>query len=559
MRPDAFWRWLARGVVLLALAGFHSLSEAQVEPLIKRPRSEKLLSEPAQKSKDQPIADTESDIGIPYSEVLRDTEPPYEDMFRDVKLRGTLPVKLGEAGAKFHANFFQGLSVRTPLSRGLRPETSELKLGNFYVDVISLSGSALYSDNVDLDEVDRDDGAIAILRLRLGALLQLGDNFRIGVVGAFIYLPLKNVFGVAGFGVDDPLAQFDYSPLFQAQIAYDMYVGQWEIELIDDFRVRHRRFGANLDFELFDGVTFDEQDQAGRFRTRSQGFSTGSGVRRRNDRLGTNLLETRNLVGVYATRMLPTVTRVELGAFHENRWYANDRNDTLNLPNTYDYAFANLISERESLRFKPYARYRVDKYDYDENPDHWLRGGIHGPVTEYTHLLGEVGYFWSGDNNAESYTWRVRLEQNPTPLIYHALQYSRSVTEVDRDIEDQWLYRLRYKINDELHAELFGSLSHFEDLDKTDSGGDESRAGLRFTWNIGQRTHLQWGAVYSKIENDRPTAADTETWTARASIQYRHTQSLDSRLTYQYQTHDSSRPLDSYYENLVLYTLTKYF
>ena len=46
-----------------------------------------------------------------------------------------------------------------------KPENAEIKLGNFYLDIFSLSGSVLWSDNINLTEVGRKSDEIAVVRL----------------------------------------------------------------------------------------------------------------------------------------------------------------------------------------------------------------------------------------------------------------------------------------------------------------------------------------------------------------------------------------------------------
>jgi hypothetical protein len=545
-------------VVLLALLFLFltpGFGFAQDDPLVRPLRAERMLRSDAVEEQTEAAP---GDLGVPFSAVIRDPQPPFENMFRGVRAAGDINTKVGPGAAEFDANFFRGVRLGTPLSHGVRPETSEIKLGNLYIDIRDIRGEALYSDNVNLVTAPRKDGVLAALVLDVGVAYQLGDRFRLGVRGAVIYLPLRNKLGIAGFGVDDLLAEFDLTPLAQAQVGYDLYLSQWHIEFIDNFSVWHRRFGDETDFEIFEGAEFDEEEGVGRYRLNLPRFFGRSGGKdRRDDDLGSDLIEMRNTVGAIASRMLPTVTLMELGAFHENRWYQNRRGESL--PNARDTLFANLVSERETMRFKPFLHYRATTYDGQNGWDHRIRGGVKGPVTDYIGFYGDAGYFWSDRSVKDAFLGRVRLEHNPTPFLYHQIQYSRIVTEPDTDLGEIWSYRLRYRVSENLRMELVGLHAHFEDLDRTNSGSDEWRAGVLFTYHASSRATIRTGSVYSRFRHDNSRAPDTETWTTRFELLYSHSETLDSRLVYRHRIRDSSQVLGSYYENLILYSLTKYF
>lgn len=499
--------------------------------------------------------DTETEMGLPYSRIFRDSEKPYEDLIRDYRISGEINPDLGESGLRFNAEFFRGIRLESPLLRGPRPEDAELKLGDFYLDIETVSGRVLLSDNVDQSEIDRDFGVISSLQMNLGVSYQLGDNLRIGARGGIVYLPQKGEVGLTGFGLG-----FGYAALGRFQIAYDIYASEWEITLLDDFRVRQLPSSGDETFGYFEGFTFDEEDRAGRYRARATLTRTEVGSRRDPDlgSLSDNLIEFRNAIGATAGRMLPTVTRLQAGAFHEDYWYQNERVGQ-KLPKTRDYGYMSLVSQRESFRFKPFVLYRASKYDYQDDWDHKVRGGIQGPITDYIYFFGDVGYYWNNDSGRNAMLWRVALEHNPTENIFHRLQYFREITEPDHDLEETWSYRIRYEINEDLRAELFGIRSVFEDLDNTNTGGNEWDAGIRFTYRVAEHILFHIGGVYSRVENDNPVFPDVKIWTARAEFHYQHTRTLESRLVYQHQIRESNLPLDSYRENFVSYSLTKYF
>lgn len=541
---------------LVGLLPLTAAAQSTEDPILKMPVTERMLDDREIRTPAPESGDSMLGLGVPYSRVMRDTEPPYEGIFRKIKMEGEMETKLGEAAATFHANFFRGLNFETPLTQQIRPEASEFKLGNFYIDLQAISASILYSDNINQVETNPEDDALMAVRLHLAGLYQLGEKLRLSVRGAFIYLPLTGDYGVVGFGIDDLFGEFGFTPLAQARLAYDLHVGHWEIQLINDFLIQHRRFGEQVDFEIFHGATFEEQN-AGRYRLKPARSTSGrAGQSRRTERLGVDLLEARNSAGGIVSRMLPTDTRFEVGGFHQNRFYFN--RGTQSLPDTHDYIFANLINEREEMRFKPFANYRASTYDTLDGWDQRVFGGLHGPITEYIGFHGGGGYIWLAEGEATT-LYRARLDHNPTALFYHQVQYQRHITEPERDVEDSYSYRLRYTINKDLRMDGVASYSDFEDLNRNLSGSQEYRAGLRFNYHWGDRAIFDLGEVYSKFENEDPAAGDSEMWTTRFSISYRHSETLESRLMYWHRIRDSNLAGDSYRENVVMYTMTKYF
>lgn len=467
-----------------------------------------------------------------------------EKLFYEVKTGARVQPKLGNVEGTFNTQFHGPLLNVPLLNQGLRPEDAEIKLGNFYLDLRSVSGSLLYSDNINLSSHDRKDGFIAITRLRLASILQISDNLRLTLAGTLIYLPLKNKFGVAGFGIEDALAGFENTTLAQAQITYDFNLGEWHTETFDDFRVRLGRFGES--YELFEGSTFDEEDRAGRYTFRDT-------TRTRNTRFGDSFLETRNVVGFSTDRLLPTETRLEFGANRSDFWYQGERGGFL--PASRDLAYVSLTSERESLRFKPFAGYRV--FRYENNPfNQEATVGVQGPITENLEFLGEVGYFSSGRSDRNTYIGRARLGHTINSRTFQELAYVRRVTQPDQDIEQTLSYSLRRNLAQDAYGEVFAIASRFDDFDGNRSSSEELRTGARLSMLVGQDTTLRVSGTYTRIDYDADFYGDRDRWTAQASLRYN---TLEGRFIYRYESVSATTTRESYYENLFALTVTKYF
>jgi hypothetical protein len=502
----------------------------------------------------QPESGEEGVIGLPYSQMLQDTEPPYDRMFRDVRIGGGLEERLGPADLFMSTRLMRGPRFNAPLfSRGVRPEDAEIKLGRFYLDFRAVSGGLIYSDNVTLREDDPRSGVIGILRLTMAASLQITERLRIATYGTLVYLPFQNKIGIAGFGFRDPFARFEAAPSWRTQLTFDWKAGHWEFEAIDDFRVRQRRFGALGSFDLFDGERFDEEDRAGRFVF---GDRTRTGSARQSNARFEEFYEARNLVGAVAHRLLPTETRLTIGAFHSDMWYfSSSAND---LPHSRDSAYVSLDSERESLRFKPFARYRVSRRD-SEDWDQEAHVGFRGPITENLRLLASGGYFNGGQSEKETYLARARLRHTPGPYTFHQLEFHRGITEPEGGLETSWYYLLRQVLGPDLYGEVFAFKADFDNLRRARAKGEEWRAGVRVTYNLGKHTTLRTSATYAKFDYEGSRAlGDYDAWIGRAELFYRFTHSFHGRLVYQYQTRDSTRIGESYDENFVGVHFIKY-
>ena len=130
-----------------------------------------------------------------------------------------------------------------------KPEDAELKLGNFYLDIFSLSGSVLWSDNINLVEVGKQSEEIAVVRLRAAMMYQINDAMRLTAAGTAVWLPFKSEVGFT-----DPLADYTFSlaPLFQTQFNYDIPFNKVDVQLIENFTVQSGGLGTGRSFDLLD-------------------------------------------------------------------------------------------------------------------------------------------------------------------------------------------------------------------------------------------------------------------------------------------------------------------
>jgi hypothetical protein len=263
-----------------------------------------------------------------------------------------------------------------------------------------------------------------------------------------------------------------------------------------------------------------------------------------------------NRAGVTASRMLPTVTRLSVGVYRDDFLYAGG--DTAFLPRSRDTGFVTLRSERENLRFKPFASYHV----YRENTQAWdqeARVGVTGPLTENISATGSVGWFIGGRVKRDRFLVHASIQHDINPHLRHAFIYRRDVTTPEQDLEESYTYNIHGILGPYLRADLFVSKLDFQDLNGNNTGTDEWRAGLLFTSDVTSKTSFRFGTVYSRIKYANSTQGEWDRWTGVVEARHHFTDTFEARVGYQYQTRKSTLVGDSYDENLATLTITKYF
>lgn len=515
----------------------------------------------------EPPADENGTLGLPYREILRSERVPNKNAFRPMNVGARLQPKIGDARAEFRPNIVNArLTYDLPFAAAGAPTDAEIRVGRFYLDVLALSGSVLYSDNANQSEHNRKAGAIGMVTLTTVAIFQFTDNLRLAFRAGLAWFPFENKFGIGGFFRDPISGRFfagdDY---FSAQFTYDLRLSKWNIHFFDYFRASAPLVEDDNFLILNSGGGFqDEEDRIGRYAFSSRRVTGGAGAAAAGNRVNESdrhlyntFLRLANTVGVSADRLLPTDTRMELGFYHSDYWYlAND--DSLSLPRTRDVAHASLNSERETLRFKPFLAYRT--FRYNEGPwNQEIRMGVRGPITENMNLLASAGYYISGATGAERWLTQVRLQHTIGPQTYQQLEYRRDISFPEEDLEQTYAYNLRQILGPYLLADAFFAYSTFEDLNRNGTGTREWRTGIQFISELSSKTSIRLRGVYTKIEYDNRNLGEWERWTALGQIRHRFGDSIVARLTYQYQQRDSTVANDSYYENVAVLTLTKYF
>lgn len=503
------------------------------------------------------------------SQVIADPGAPYTNLFQDFRVGLNGQPKVGGLRTYFNVGpvalgNFSGI----PIKRGSRPDGAEVKIGDFYLDILYLSASLLYSDNVNLTETNRKSDVGGAITLGVTGLYQLNEGLQVSVSGAFIYLPFENKAGISGFGLVDPFAQFalDSQSLFSAGAIYDTQIGGWQMSVYDDFRIVNRTLyslGEQADLDFYDGETFDGQSDFRKQRVYSAPTSGGR-VNRRTTQSASSFdiseLTYINTAGVTLSRVLPPEIDTRFGYYHQNFWYSgSQRSLTGTLPSSQDMFFARAESIRENLRFKPYAFYNARTTDTQSGWDQYVGGGVRGPVTDYINFDGNVGYVFSGNNGNTSLIWQLELEHEISPTMSHRVGYYRTLTEPDRQLRETYQYQIRKILGPYLTSGAFARHSIFSDLDTNTELLTEDQAGIFLNYDLAEQGKLAFQGFYSKNSFNDPTINDYESWTFRAIYSRQLAATIYGDFIYQFERRDSSAANDSYYENLVAIRLTKTF
>ena len=489
--------------------------------------------------------------GTTDSSLVRDADAAQNSFFRSFQ-NGILRIpKLGYGQGQFRVAAPLGPTSGLPLfGFASKPDNAEIKLGNFYLDIFSLSSSVLWSDNINLVEVGKESEEIAVVRLQAALIYQVNEAMNLSAAGTLIWLPFK-----PDIGFTDPLADYSFSlaPIFQSQFTYDIPFNHLDLQMIEDFTVQSGGFGTGRAFDLLERQANDLEDRAGRYSyrdTQAQGPT---------DKRFRSTPSFRNSIGVNLGTLLPTVTRFTVGYAHENIWQARD---SLGQQSSSDSFTGELRSERENLRFKPFfnynARHQNNRFGYDSS----MRGGFNGPITPYLDLRADMGYYLAGDESGEGYTWSVGLLHRPRERFEHELDYLRTITFPDRSVVTLVGYHAQLQASPDIILEGGAQESNVEPIDNPNNsfGGKEFRAEGRFNYRVLDRIVSRLGYAWThSVGRGGVLPLRFDQHTIRFELVIAHTTTFESSFLYQHEFRDSNRALDSYVENVASLTLTRKF
>lgn len=500
------------------------------------------------------------------------------DSFSKVQFRGREYAHVGDstsAVASTGVNLRPLFGVGDNIHRFNRaaPTNELLQVGPFFVKVHDVAAALLVSDNVNFSSHNAQWGAIAELKVRMSAILQISPAWRLAVSGSIIYLPFDNEFGVEGFGIGDAIgfiAEERFQPVTHMQLAYNSHWADWDVQMVDDFNVRYVSVGAGYEAGVH-GILQPEgihaEDSAGRYV-----FGNGTTIPNQNiDTRQQDFLDIRtflsleNTVAGTASRLLPTETRMAFGANHTDFWYHGGWDTSTNGLGFSNYSvdrvFAMFRNERESMRFKPFAFYDAYRYNYDPEWTHQVGAGLDGPITDNLWGRAEGGYMWGAALLKNTWFYRFRLVQTPGPLTRQELEYSRVVTEPVREIRDRYRYAIHQVLGQDLEGRMFLQRSVYLPDQLGVYGSVEDRADARVIWRPVVRHTLVLGTSYAENRFSNPGRDRETTWEARAEIRYQYSPTFLVSFLYRYANINTKRGLfeTDTAENLFLLTARRFF
>lgn len=441
------------------------------------------------------------------------------------------------------------------LEMAFAPQDADLKVGPVYFDLLALSAATLYTDNANESENHPDAQTGLYLRMTGRVIAQLTEGLRLAATGSIYYLPLENKVGpefALPYGV--PL------PSIHTELSWGTTVGSWNVLFFDVFGSGYTSSGAGSrgSLDSFNESLADENAKSELYNFRTS---------RRTDIFDGDYTETfylSNRIGASGERLWPGSLRLSVKAFHENFWYNQGNRG---LPKLRDIALARLQSEKENTRFKPFATYRASLIEgTDDNQyntdglNQEARVGVDGPLTENIQLHLDGGIHHLGKNGRNDPVYGFGLIHQAGPYTQQTLWVDRhAVGFLEDELEDQATYSLQQTLGPRLRASLFGSVFRYEDLVGQYGRGKGARAGVQLRFQLGGKSTFVLQGVQKFEKSDEEDLGDYDSTIGTFEWIYHLKTDLLTRLIYQYAQRDSTQKGDSYTENSIFFSVTRYF
>lgn len=475
----------------------------------------------------------------------------YENFFSAASRGLSRTPKIGGTTGSFRTSLPLKPLVRLPLFEwGDKPEDAELKLGRLYLDLFTLSGSVLYSDNVARQEVDRDAEAIGIVRLQGRVIAQITETMRFGAAGTVAWLPFENKVGFA-----DPLANFNASlqPLFLTQFDYQIPIRPLtSFDIANNFTVQTGGFGESRSFDTLQRDPNSLVDREGR-----RAFIQVE-ARPNQERRFREGISIRNTASGELNTLLPTDTRVTTGYRRMQLWFAQGAPGAAASQDIWTFAAQN---ERENMRFKPEFQFQARHQNNRPGFAKTIRGGFSGPISPYIDFRGTAGVLLDDASASKSFIWSGGLLHRLRESTTHSVVYSRRLTFPAAQLVDQLSYRLQQVLSPDWVFEFGYDHRVFQPVANPGGllGTKQDQLDAEFSVRLGTRLRSRFGYSYVHNVTKGTPGFRYDRHVYRLELVLSHTTVTESSLLYQFDRRLSSRALDSYDENAITYTLTRKF
>jgi len=483
--------------------------------------------------------------------ILQEAVEAEQQFFKTFQTGVTRTPKVGGTQGRLRVSTPLRPKVLLPLfERRGRLADAELKLGRLYLDLFTLSGSVLYSDNVNRSYNRRDGAAIGIVRLQGALIFQISETMRLAAGGTLAWLPFKNEIGFR-----DPLANFTASirPIFLTQFNYDVPLGPLTtFTVFDRLNVVSGGFGQSRAFDALQRDVNDLVDREGRRRFIQRQSRTDVNRRFREG------FSINNTVGAGVDTLLPTETRLATSFFRRNLWYAQGAPGQASSQDTWRFSARN---ERENMRFKPEITYQARHQNNRPGYDQTIRAGVTGPISDYIDFTGGAGILLSGFSNSKRFIYRLGLLHRLRELTTHSVTLTRQTTFPTAQVVTMLSYRLQQILSPDWTFDFGYEHRLFEPIDNPGNFlgqvGDqiEGRFGVRIT----DRFRALAGYSYRRLVNRRAGAQRFDSHVYRLELVYAHTDVTESSILYQFERRLSNFLSNTFDENVVTYTLSREF
>lgn len=442
-----------------------------------------------------------------------------------------------EADAPRRARLYGYADPGFMMTRNFNPDLATMKLGPFYLDLLSLSGTALYSDYEGTPALREEDGWISSVNLDFRGAARLTQNLYLALSGSAYYLPCS---GDVGFYIGNGTPTF-------LRIGYENSIGDWDYVIFNEFTAHHRLS------DIFDEVEHDEIDWSGRYRFGRVDNTRGS------DYFESDEMFFINRLGTAFYGPLGDVFEARLTAEHVDYWDTLDFDhltnwDRLNCHIDYTGFDAPII---------PYFEYELTAIDDWDTIHHSLWLGARARITENLRADGRAGYFFSSGNSHDfdRPIGELGLIHDITENTSHSL-YGGVRHHIWEDAEDLLATYLRYSLahsfGSRLRGTAFAQFSDLENLDGRYNDRDGWSTGAQLSAHISDYTHCMVSVRYDDWDYAEADLSDQQRWIYRATLQQRLLPYLHARLTYQYEDYEDSGA-DGYDEHLYLMSLNYLF
>lgn len=472
----------------------------------------------------------------------------------------------------FQTSFDPQLFSSFRRARGTDFEKATFNFGPLAIDLNRWRTQVIASDNVNATPV-AESGWIARSSLSIQVSLRLSESFFLRLSGDLTWLPLQNKIGLNGFDLSDSFG--DRSGLSASMglgnnlsMGWRGIINGWEVlafnALQNDWLSAQwdATASANLAYSVWDPVTFESVDRAGRYAfgssTRYGSLEDGgvAELRSTSTSLGDRKESLRNVTGLNATRDLESVgARFDLSVSNTYEWRDRPSSDETNETRRQGVT-ATVHSVRDNSRFRPFMVgkvFRTDNHDWSESG----AVGVTSQLTDQVSGVASVGYVRL-PSNVETTTFRLGLRHVAGPYTVHSASLRREVYD-DYRVRTGLDYRLSQVLASRLTGTFLFAIGESETFDGTGFVNYDESWGIQLSLKLSEalRVNASWFYNRQRGVDDSPPDFVSE----RYQFRLQAVQDLKSvgriSAVYLHDDYSTTSLIKDYKENVIFLTYEK--